>query len=70
MFFLWVSFMLQIIRQFCNESVQAHYGVEISETSLEVLWSAIVSIFLIGGVTGSLSGGVLADKYGRFVIFF
>ncbi|KAL7288819.1 hypothetical protein TKK_0016795 [Trichogramma kaykai] len=56
-----------IMKQFCNESVHYQFGMNtpLSETSLEILWSAIVSIFLIGGVTGSLTAGDLADRIGR-----
>ena len=32
---------------------------------LDFIWSAVVSIFLIGGVSGSLLAGLLADKIGR-----
>lgn len=32
---------------------------------MDVLWSAIVSIFIVGGVIGSLGGSYLADKLGR-----
>lgn len=30
-----------------------------------ILWATIVSIFLIGGVTGSLVASWLADRFGR-----
>ena len=32
---------------------------------LEIIWSAVVSSFLIGGMIGSLTGGWLADLRGR-----
>ncbi|KAJ9583498.1 hypothetical protein L9F63_022161, partial [Diploptera punctata] len=54
-----------IIREFCNASVSARYGIELGPSQLNILWSIIVSIFLVGGVTGSLSGGWVADRFGR-----
>ncbi|XP_034242891.1 solute carrier family 2, facilitated glucose transporter member 1-like isoform X2 [Thrips palmi] len=54
-----------IIKVFCNESVAAHYGGDLGDTQLEVLWSIIVSVFLVGGMTGSMSGGWAADRIGR-----
>lgn len=53
------------MKNFCNQSVEERYGIQISQESLDILWSTIVSIFLIGGVTGSLTSSPLADKLGR-----
>nr|CAD7427871.1 unnamed protein product [Timema monikensis] len=55
----------QIIREFCNTTVEATYGISMSSSQLNILWSTLVSIFLVGGVTGSLTGGWVADKFGR-----
>ncbi|RVE51232.1 hypothetical protein evm_004197 [Chilo suppressalis] len=55
----------ELIKQFCNGSVSAHYGVVLDNSSLNTLWSAVVSIFIVGGCTGSLLGAVLADYLGR-----
>ncbi|XP_021917078.1 solute carrier family 2, facilitated glucose transporter member 3-like isoform X4 [Zootermopsis nevadensis] len=54
-----------IIRDFCNGTVADHYGISMGPSQLNILWSIIVSIFLVGGVTGSLSGGWVADRFGR-----
>nr|CAD7199316.1 unnamed protein product [Timema douglasi] len=54
----------QIIREFCNTTVEATYGISMSSSQLNILWSTLVSIFLVGGVTGSLTGGWVADKFG------
>jgi MFS family permease len=56
---------VQIIREFCNATVADHYGINMGPSQLNILWSIIVSIFLVGGVTGSLSGGWVADRFGR-----
>lgn len=55
----------QVIKQFCNESIHAKYGISMSPGLLQFLWSSIVSIFLIGGAIGSLGGSYTADKIGR-----
>ncbi|XP_011146491.1 solute carrier family 2, facilitated glucose transporter member 3 isoform X2 [Harpegnathos saltator] len=55
----------ELIKSFCNESVKERLDIQMSEYQLKVLWSAIVSIFLIGGVTGSLAASWLSDRFGR-----
>lgn len=37
----------------------------LDDTGLNVLWSSIVSIFIVGGCTASILGSVLADRLGR-----
>lgn len=37
----------------------------LSHVQFDVLWSSVVSIFIVGGVVGSLCGGWLADWCGR-----
>ncbi|XP_023248142.1 solute carrier family 2, facilitated glucose transporter member 1-like [Copidosoma floridanum] len=54
-----------VMKRFCNDSIKDNYGVEINSFWLNTLWSSIVSIFLIGGVTGSLISSVIANKLGR-----
>ncbi|CAH0554862.1 unnamed protein product [Brassicogethes aeneus] len=54
-----------IIKSFCNESIHERYNQILSVGSLNLLWSSIVSIFLVGGAVGSLGGSLLADKVGR-----
>lgn len=41
------------------------YGTEMGPGQLDFLWSAIVSIYLVGGAIGSLGGSWLADRVGR-----
>lgn len=45
--------------------MKERYDVDISENNLKLVWSAVVSIFLIGGVTGSFISSWLADRCGR-----
>lgn len=56
---------LQVIKQFCNESLTSRYNATLTSSQLDIMWSSIVSIFLIGGTIGSLSGSLLADRIGR-----
>lgn len=43
------------------------YNVLLTVGELEMLWAVVVSIFLIGGILGSLCGSWISDNYGRFV---
>ncbi|XP_073812622.1 solute carrier family 2, facilitated glucose transporter member 1-like isoform X2 [Musca autumnalis] len=53
------------IRTWCNETLILRYRVQLSMTQLDLLWSAIISIFLVGGAVGSYAGAIVANKYGR-----
>lgn len=53
------------MQSFCNNSIRERYNVQLSSYELQILWSAIVSVFLIGGVAGSLIASWLSDKFGR-----
>ncbi|KAJ8722423.1 hypothetical protein PYW07_003603 [Mythimna separata] len=54
-----------VIKSFCNESFITRYDVVLDEKWLNVLWSSVVSIFIVGGCTGSILGAVLANSLGR-----
>lgn len=54
-----------MIKPFCNHSVYDRYGLVLSPSQLDLLWSSIVSIFLVGGAIGSLGGSSIADSLGR-----
>ncbi|KMQ94292.1 solute carrier family facilitated glucose transporter member 5, partial [Lasius niger] len=54
-----------LMKSFCNDSIREKYNVQLSDYELQILWSAIVSIFLIGGVSGSLIASWLSDRFGR-----
>lgn len=43
------------------------YGEDISDDSVKKLYSVAVSIFAIGGMLGGFSGGIIANRFGRFV---
>ncbi|XP_077260184.1 solute carrier family 2, facilitated glucose transporter member 1 isoform X1 [Temnothorax americanus] len=54
-----------LMQSFCNDSIREKYNVQLSSHELQILWSAIVSVFLIGGVSGSLIASWLSDRFGR-----
>ncbi|CAH2019470.1 unnamed protein product [Acanthoscelides obtectus] len=58
-------FQFQIIRQFCNESIFAHYGDYPSPCALNIVWSTVVCTFILGAAVGSLGGSALAARLGR-----
>lgn len=50
--------------EFCNRSfIESDYFV--SETQLNLIWSSVVSIFLMGAMIGSCLSAVMADSLGR-----
>ena len=53
------------IKQFLQEIYSARYNTTLSKESSKTYFSVIVSLFLVGGLIGSLSGGYVADKFGR-----
>ena len=53
------------IRKFIKESFRDRDGKMLCAESTKTYFSIAVSMFLIGGLIGSLSGGVVADKFGR-----
>lgn len=53
------------IKQFINESHQAHYGEELSDSTIRAIYTAIVSMFVVGGMVGAMGGGYVADRMGR-----
>lgn len=42
-------------------------GENPSENLVSFLFALVVSLFAIGGMIGGLSGGYLADKFGRLL---
>ncbi|KAH8366863.1 hypothetical protein KR084_008552 [Drosophila pseudotakahashii] len=55
----------ELMRSWCNETLIARYNLDLGESGLELLWSALVSIFLVGGAIGSVSGASMANRFGR-----
>ncbi|NP_001079713.1 solute carrier family 2 member 3 L homeolog [Xenopus laevis] len=55
----------KIIRSFYNATYEHRYGKIIPESLLTSLWSLSVAIFSVGGMMGSLSVGLFANRFGR-----
>ncbi|XP_026224011.1 solute carrier family 2, facilitated glucose transporter member 1-like isoform X1 [Anabas testudineus] len=54
-----------IIESFYNETWTGRFSEPISHTTLTALWSLSVAIFSVGGMIGSFSVGIIADRCGR-----
>lgn len=54
-----------IIRKWIQEALENDYGIRLSIHQNVLVWSSVISIFLIGCTIGSLKSGALADKFGR-----
>ncbi|KAI6187894.1 MFS domain-containing protein [Aphelenchoides besseyi] len=55
----------QAFLHFLQYSFTSHYGGAISQQTLEAIWSAIIAVLFVGGIVGSLSLRLLADRIGR-----
>ena len=53
------------MRDWCNQTFIQRYETHLSASALDILWSTIVSVFLVGGAIGSLGGAWAADRFGR-----
>lgn len=59
--------MLQNIENFMKDVYKDRFGEDIPEEKVKILYSIAVSIFAIGGMVGGFSGGMIANRFGRFV---
>ncbi|XP_044131463.1 solute carrier family 2, facilitated glucose transporter member 5-like [Bufo gargarizans] len=55
----------QFVKSFINDTWMHRYDLSITDNSLRLLWSFIVSSYCIGGLVGSLGSGYLSSKYGK-----
>ncbi|XP_033763948.1 solute carrier family 2, facilitated glucose transporter member 1-like [Pecten maximus] len=55
----------EVIQDFYNSTYYNRNGEYMSSSLLTLLWSLTVSIFAIGGMIGGLSGGYVANRFGR-----
>ncbi|KAI5621597.1 solute carrier family 2, facilitated glucose transporter member 3, partial [Silurus asotus] len=55
----------QKLRAFFNNTWMDRYGKPIEPGMCTIVWSVSVAIFSVGGMVGSFSVGVLANKFGR-----
>ncbi|KAK7582329.1 hypothetical protein V9T40_013774 [Parthenolecanium corni] len=56
---------VKILQNWTNVTYVSERGTHFSPTQFDLLWSLIVSVFLIGGVVGGLTGAWFADRLGR-----
>ncbi|XP_075968859.1 solute carrier family 2, facilitated glucose transporter member 3a [Anarhichas minor] len=55
----------QKLRSFFNDTWVERYGVPITPGVCTIVWSVSVAIFSVGGMVGSFSVGVMANRFGR-----
>ena len=48
-----------------NRSLAADFGYILDSASLDVVWAAVVSVFLVGAIGAAMIGGTVADLLGR-----
>ncbi|XP_075197912.1 solute carrier family 2, facilitated glucose transporter member 9-like [Anomaloglossus baeobatrachus] len=53
------------IKQFINDTLLRRHGTRITDGSLTLIWSLVVSIFSIGGLIGSTASGYLTGRFGK-----
>nr|DBA23031.1 TPA: hypothetical protein GDO54_013993 [Pyxicephalus adspersus] len=53
------------IKQFINDTWVKRYRTELSDGTLTLIWSSVVSVFSIGGLIGSTASGYLTGKFGK-----
>ena len=54
-----------VIRDWIEKGMYNNYDITLSPHQNVLVWSSVITIFLIGSTFGGLKGGVLADRIGR-----
>ncbi|XP_013779694.2 glucose transporter type 1-like isoform X2 [Limulus polyphemus] len=54
-----------ILQEFISDIYEKRTGNVITDGFNELIWSITVSIFAIGGMVGGISGGAIANRFGR-----
>ncbi|KAJ6659170.1 hypothetical protein lerEdw1_019473 [Lerista edwardsae] len=60
-----INYPSQYIKRFMNETWLERYGAPLGERSLLFLWSAVVSVYGLGGLLGCLCSSPLMLRYGK-----
>lgn len=55
----------EIIKKWCQDILASEYDTIVTSGQLDILWTSIVSIYLIGGICGSCFSALCSEKYGR-----
>lgn len=55
----------QILKDWINDTYIARHDMPLSENTIDLIWSFVVSVFLIGGAVGSFAASFIANRYGR-----
>lgn len=55
----------EVIKAWCADILFNEYDTQSNSGQLNLLWTSIVSIYLIGGIIGSCFGAWCSNKYGR-----
>ncbi|XP_068170839.1 solute carrier family 2, facilitated glucose transporter member 11-like [Antennarius striatus] len=53
------------VQKFVNQTWILRYGVPVPDSSNQLIWSFIASVFSLGALAGALTSGKLAVRYGR-----
>ncbi|XP_073485301.1 solute carrier family 2, facilitated glucose transporter member 11-like [Aquarana catesbeiana] len=53
------------IKQYINDTWSRRFKTEISDGTLTLIWSFVVSIFSIGGLIGSTASAYLTGRFGK-----
>lgn len=67
---LCIHLCLQKLKSFFNVTWYKRYNEDIDPGVCTIVWSVAVSIFSVGGMVGSFSVGVIANRFGRYETFF
>lgn len=54
-----------LITEWLKNTLMDRNGTVPTDVGLDLIWSTVVSVFLVGGAVGSLGGAWVADRFGR-----